>query len=485
MAMKASPLNSSDANSSVSAGSPPTIHEAARQVPVVRETDVLVCGGGPAGIAAAFTAARHGAKVLLLERHPFLGGVWTAGALTIIIDAQQKGGINRELHERLESYNGTIIWPRTLPTMPKGIPDWTVYAIEDMKAVLDDMVRETGIEVQLYTHVVAVEKEDDRITGVYTESKSGREFIRAKVIIDTTGDGDVAAQAGCAFELGRPEDGKMQPMTLYGRIGGYKGASMHGEPLFSLACAAGVEPSYGRITLFPQPKQPGVFMFMATHVYGSGINVRDLTANEIEARRQIRALVEALKRKGGPDWEDVFLIDTGPFLGIREGRRILGKYYLTIDDLAAGRRFEDGICNVRFPADIHHPDKKEGKGLYNIFTPHYDIPYRCLLAKEVGNLMMAGRCISGDHLAHASYRVTGDAVAMGEAAGIGAALAVRDKISPPDVDIKELLAKLTEMRNEPPLDEEEERRQAEAMVHDAEGESNVSYVPKAKPVETR
>ena len=462
-------------NSSFFTNQPFTVSEVAREVPVVRETDVLVCGGGPAGIAAAFTAARQGAKVLLLERHPFLGGVWTAGALTIIIDSQQKGGINRELAERLAAYSGVLIWPEVID-LPKGIPDWPVYAIEDMKAVLDDMVRETGIEVQFYTQVVAVQREGARVTGVFTESKSGREFIRAKVVIDTTGDGDVAAQAGCPFELGRPEDGKTQPMTLYARIGGYKGQPAHIHPMRDIARAAGFEPSYGRVTLFPQPNQPGVFMLMATHVYGSGIDVRDLTANEIEARQQIRTLVKILQRDGGPDWQSIYLIDTGPFLGVREGRRILGKYYLTIDDLREGRRFDDGICNVRFPADIHHPDKKEGAGLYNIFTPHYDIPFRCLLARDVDNLMMAGRCISGDHLAHASYRVTGDAVAMGEAAGIGATLAVRDHVNPRDVSVPELLAKLAALRDEPPLDEEEERRQAQAMVHDAEDETNIDSV---------
>jgi glycine/D-amino acid oxidase-like deaminating enzyme len=478
--MKAFPFGSSPGKSSIPADSSSAVSEPARQVPVIRETDVLVCGGGPAGIAAAFTAARHGARVLLLERHPFLGGVWTAGALTIIIDSQQKGGINRELNERLLKYSGLVIWPKVID-MPKGIPDWPIYAIEDMKAVLDDIVRETGIEVQLYTQVVAVQREGSRLAGVFTESKSGREFIRARVVIDTTGDGDVAAQAGCDFEFGRPEDGKTQPMTLYGRIGGYKGKPAHIQPMLDLGRAAGFEVSYGRVTLFPQPNQPGVFTLMATHLYGSGINVRELSANEIEGRKQIRTLVEILKRDGGPDWRDIYLIDTGPFLGVREGRRILGKYYLTIDDLSAGRRFDDGICNVRFPADIHHPDGKEGKGLYNIFTPHYDIPYRCLLARDVDNLMMAGRCISGDHLAHASYRVTGDAVAMGEAAGIGAALAVRDKVDPPGVPIAELLKKLAAMRDEPPLDEEEERRQAEAMVHEVDYDSNIDRVHPKKP----
>jgi hypothetical protein len=365
--------------------------------------------------------------------------VWTAGALSIIIDAEHKGGLNRELRERLEA--------RGSATYCAEWPLWPVYAIEAMKTVLDEMVAETGIEVQLYTHVVAVAREGKEIKGVFTESKSGREFIEAKVVIDTTGDGDVAAQAGCAFEFGRPADGKAQPMTLYGRIGGYRGdKAAHVEPMLSIAKANGLNPSYERITLFPQPGQPGVFMLMATHLYGSAIDVRNLTKAELEGRRQIRDLVALLKAKGGDEWKDIYLIDTGPFLGVREGRRIRGRYYITVDDIQEGRRFDDGICNVPFVADIHEPDPSQGNGIYHVRVKPYDIPYRALVARDVDNLLMAGRCISGDHYAHASYRVTGDAVATGEAAGMAAAMAVEQRVPPPEIDSRMLLARLLDYR---------------------------------------
>jgi hypothetical protein len=412
--------------------------EPARHVPVARETDVLVCGGGPAGIAAAFTAARAGARVLILERHPFLGGVWTAGALTILIDTEHKDGLNREIRRRLEKRGAATycgLWP-----------DWPVYGLEAMKALLDEMVEETGVEVQYYTTVAAVAREGRRISGVFTESKSGREFVRAKVIIDATGDGDVAAQAGCEFKLGRPGDGKTQPMTLYGRIGGYTGGPVHVQPLLDIAINAGVQPSYGDVTLFPQPGQPGVFLLMATHLYGNALDVRDLTRAEMQGRAEIRKLVDLYRRHAGPDWKNVYLIDTGPFLGVRESRRILGRHYLTVEELKAGKTFEDGICHVRFIADIHHPDPSEGSGLTHVFFPAYDIPYRCLIARDADNLMMAGRCISGDHIAFASYRVTGDAIAMGEAAGVAAALCVKHGIDPDDVHRPELLAELAKMR---------------------------------------
>lgn len=413
--------------------------EAGRQIPVVRETDVLVCGGGPAGLAAAFTAARAGARVLLLERHPFLGGVWTAGALTIIIDSEHKDGLNLEIRQRLEQREAALYYPRW--------PNWPIYGIEAMKSLLDDMVAETGVEPQLYTQVAAVAREGKKILGVFTESKSGREFLKARMIIDATGDGDVAARAGCEFEHGRPSDGKTQPMTLYGRIGGYTGEPVHIQPLLDIARRVGVEPSYGDVTLFPQPGQPGVFMLMATHLYGSGIDVRNLTHAEMQGRREIRQLLELYRQHGGEAWKDVFLIDTGPFLGIRESRRILGRHYLTAQELQAGAKFEDSICRVRFLADIHHPDPSEGTGLTHVHLPHYGIPFRCLQPLGVDNLLTAGRCISGDHIAFASYRVTGNAVATGEAAGLAAAMAIEQDVDPHELDVPEFLRALHRMRN--------------------------------------
>lgn len=422
------------------ATSPMSIQEPSRMVPLARETDVLVCGGGPAGIAAAITAAREGARVLILERHPFLGGVWTAGALTILIDTEHKAGLNAELRQRLAARGGAVFHKPMWPA-------WPIYGLEAMKGLLDEIIEEEGIQVQLYTQVVAADRQDRRLGGVFTESKSGREFIKSRIVIDTTGDGDVAARAGCPFEMGRPGDGKVQPMTLYGRVGGYRGGPVHIEPLRTIVKQAGFNPSYERITLFPQPGQPGVFMLMATHLFGSGIDTRNLTRAEMQGRKEIRELVSILKKHAGPDWADAYLIDTGPFIGIREARRIRGRYYLTAEDIAAGRRFEDGICHVRFVADIHHPDPSEGAGLFHAPSQPYDIPYRCLLAKDVDNLMMAGRCISGDHIAHASYRVTGDAVATGEAAGLAAALACREGIDPIHVDTQKLRACLDEIRS--------------------------------------
>ncbi|MCZ7644923.1 MAG: FAD-dependent oxidoreductase [Planctomycetota bacterium] len=419
-----------------------TVREPGRDVIVARETDVLVCGGGPAGIAAALCAARAGAKTLLLERHPFLGGIWTAGALSVIIDCHNKGGVNHEIRARMDA-EGTVE-----PYFRR--PLWNVYAVEAMKHLLDEMMAESGVEVQLYTSVAAAAVENRRVQGVYTESKSGREFIGAQVVIDSSGDGDVAARAGCGYEKGRPSDGAMQPMTLYARLGGLQidPRTLPRGHLLELTRRCGWDPSYAGISLFPQPGQPGIGMLMATHIYGvDGANARDLTRAEQAARAELKRGVALLKQNGGPEWAEIFLIGTGPFIGVREGRRIMGRYVLTEADVREGRHFDDGICNVQFGIDIHHIDPKVGKGVWWAQVPEYQIPYRCLVARDVDNLLMAGRCISGDHMAHGSYRVTGDAVAMGEAAGLAAALSLERSVDPHALDVPALQARLAELRD--------------------------------------
>jgi hypothetical protein len=310
--------------------------------PVVRKVDVLVCGGGPSGCAAALYAARSGAKTLLLENMPFLGGVWTAVGISHLIDGRGRDGLNAEIHQRLPVHQ---VFGRN------------IYLIEDMKSLLDQMMAEAGVEIQLHTRAASVAREGSRLGGVFTVSKSGFEFIEAAVVIDTTGDGDIAAAAGCAFEQGREFDGRTQPVTLFGTIGGYRGQPAKGRDLVEILERGGWRPSYPPVTLFPQPGQPGVFQLMATQFYGvDGTNVRDLSRAEILGRYEIRKCVEVFKQHGGEDWKDAFLIGTGPAIGVRETRRIRGRYYLTWEDLNRGARFEDGIAEIRSGSNIHPVD---------------------------------------------------------------------------------------------------------------------------------
>lgn len=408
-----------------------TLSEASRSTPVVNQSDVLICGGGPAGVAAAIAAARDGAKTTLIELHGCLGGVWTAGALTWIIDHENKDGVMKEILERLQA--GGFRARLADGTWTNG------YDVEGMKNVLEEMCMEAGVRIRLHTRVVAAGiDESNRLTHVITESKSGREAWSAKMFVDATGDGDLAAAAGCEFDMGRDEDGHTQPMSLLAILTGIEADQVRefisdeglpwGVPLEALRKEmnrAGVEPSYSKPTLFRI--HDNLFTLMANHQYlVKGTNADDLSRATLEARSEVRRIVDGLRSLGGC-WANLRLVSTGAQIGVREGRRIHGRYTVSADDLRNGAQHEDAVADVTFCVDIHSVDPKKDKGLHNggIKTKPYQIPLRALIARDVDGLLLAGRCISGDFFAHASYRVTGNAVATGEAAGRYAAKVAR------------------------------------------------------------
>jgi hypothetical protein len=394
------------------------IETPARSLPVQDQFDIVVCGGGPAGISAAITAGRAGARTCLIEHQGFLGGVWTAGLLSLILDAKDSGLIV-EIRERLSKVDGI---------------QRHLYDAEAMKLLLEELCEEASVEVRLYTRVVAAQVADRRLRHVILEGKEGRFAIGGRAFVDTTGDGDLAALAGCGFDLGRPGDGLMQPMTLMAIVAGVPEAvrlTDHG-PKKSASCliksefyrmleAVGHPPSYTQPSLFPLPH--GLCALMINHEYGvSGLDSRDLTRASISGRREVHRIVQAM-RGFSPEWSGLTLVGTAPYIGVREGRRIHGRYQVSAKDLANGARHEDAVTRVHFPVDIHSVSRKEGGGYDNggVTMQPYDIPLRALVSKDLDNLYMAGRCISGDFHAHASYRVTGIAVATGEAAGKAAA----------------------------------------------------------------
>jgi hypothetical protein len=403
-----------------------TITEAARLTPIVEETDVLVCGGGPAGIAAALAAARRGVSTRLIEVHGCLGGTWTAGQLAWIWDID-KPGLAHEIGAALAARGargGTH-------------PGHYTYDIEALKLLLEELCADAGVQVRLFSRVVAALRDDDnRLTTVITESKSGREAWRARVVIDATGDGDVAALAGCGFDIGHPVTGQTQPLTLMGLIAVrdaqalqdcisfWAGSERHLPAVAAFDAElrrAGLETSYGHPTLFQV--RDNVLALMINHAYGvSALDAQQLTQATMHARAEINAVVEGL-RGLGERWSGVHLIATAEQIGVREGRRIHGRYTVTEEDLRAGRRHEDAVCRVTFGVDVHALDPSKDRSLSNmgVTMRPYDIPRRALIARDVEGLLLAGRCISGDFIAHASYRVTGNAVATGEAAGALAA----------------------------------------------------------------
>ena len=414
--------------------------EPARLLPVHEKADVIVCGGGPAGVAAALAAARKGAKTVLLELQGSLGGVWTSGLLTFIFDFD-KDGFTRELKQRLAEQKAIRF---------SGKRDF-VYEPEEMKWLLETLCREAGVTVRLQTQVVAAYKNNRRLTTIVTESKSGREAWLAPVFIDATGDGDLCAQAGCGFDYGREEDNIGQPLTL-NALGVVRDASKLKEFIsfyddgwnthvpatvrnLEEIKRAGLEPSYGMPTIFHVHENLVLLMF--NHEYDvRPDDAQKMSDATIRARDEIHRIVRALGKLGG-SWEGMRLAATAEQLGIREGRRIHGRYTVTKEDLAAGIRHDDAVALVQFGVDIHALDRDSNRKQTiergGIRSKPYEIPMRALLPKDVDGLLMAGRCISGDFVSHASYRVTGNAVAMGEAAGQVAAVAVQTGRLPHEV----------------------------------------------------
>lgn len=396
-----------------------TVFEPARELVIGYSYDVIVAGGGPAGIAAALAAARAGAKTAVIEQHGCLGGIWTTGLLTFILDCNGKSGLMQEIIEALNARNSV-----------SAVGSGQIYDAEKMKIVLEELAIKAGVDIRYYTQVRAALTLDGQLRHLITESKSGREAWTAQVFIDATGDGDLSAQAGCGFDLGRPEDGAMQPMTLMALLSGITYAEI--EPwvhdfkkpygsdqqlLVQTLSEAGAPPSYLRPILLPIRND--LFALMANHQYGySSLDAAQLTAATLKARAEVNGQVDALRASGGP-WSNLSLIATGAQIGVREGRRIHGLYEVTEKDLGVGARHEDGICRATFPVDVHSPNDGESKGILASKTKAlpYDIPLRALVARDVDGLLMAGRCISGDFVAHSSYRVTGNSVMMGQAAG--------------------------------------------------------------------
>ncbi len=415
-------------------------NEPARNLPVTDEVDVIVCGAGPAGVAAAISAARTGARVRLFEVNGCLGGIWTAGLLTWIFDFD-KPGITRELTVKLDERGARR----------GNNADKFVYEPDEMKLLLEDLCVEAGVKFRLQTRVVGAYKDGRQLTTIITESRSGREAWRAKVFIDATGDGDLGALSGCGWEIGQEKDCPCQPLTMNALaavkditqmqkfISFYKGdLNWHVEATKNFKAEinrAGIDPSYGMPTLFHV--RDNVVLIMANHEYGiKPFDADAMTTATVRARKEIFTIARGLRQLGGV-WENFQVIASAEQIGIRDGRRIHGRYKMVKEDLAKGATFDDGVCKVTFGVDIHADTKanndKETITRGGIIAKPYEIPLRALIASDVDGLMMAGRCISGDFISHASYRVTGNAVAMGEAAGVVAAIASGDGKNPHEI----------------------------------------------------
>lgn len=402
--------------------------------PPFREVDVLVAGAGPAGIAAALSAARQGARTLLIERWGRIGGA----AVTSLVNPLMGSAQSPVVGEILAAFSAAG-------------SNW-----ELLDLVYYDLLEQAGVEVLLHSWVTGPLLAGTRVHGVRILCKEGLLDLRAKRVVDATADGDVAFGAGVPFEQGRPGDSLLQPMTIMFRVGGVdkeRGILVGGEigarklqtpeGLWSEVCgraaASGELPENVTVVRLYESAMPGERIVNATQInYVDGTRIAELTRAEIEGRRQAVRVAEFLRRHA-PGYEACHISHMPAVIGVRETRRFLGEAYLTVEDLLQGRKWPDAIVrNANFVIDIHNPDGGgQAHGTAAKARP-YDIPYGCLVPRQVDGLLLAGRCISGSHEAHASYRVQKIMLAVGAAAGAAAALSVADEVEPRDLDPSKL-----------------------------------------------
>ena len=403
------------------------------------ETDVLVCGGGCAGLAAALASARQGAKTLLVERAGFAGGIITAVGLPYfdgIAHISDKrvvvGGIAMELLVKM----GVCQAGATHLTQHNP----TIKNLESFKLLADRLLaaESNKLSVLFHTFVCDVKTQGERITEVRCANKDGLVTIVPKVVIDCMGDGDVAAWSGAPVVKTEP----LQPMTLHFRIGHIKRT-----PETSKRCREQLIAAHeaGELKLYYGPGMN--FIFAVDEVTVHAIRVAadasvaaDLTRAEMQGRADAWTMFERWK-KNVPGFEDAYFIVSGPYIGVRETRRIDGVYVLTEDDIRKCRPFDDAIATGCWYLDLH--THKATPGVEKGYQPEpYDIPYRALLPKKLANLLVAGRCHSATQLAASSTRVTVTAMAMGQAAGTAASLALTARSTPaelPGVQVRRAL----------------------------------------------
>ncbi|MCI9563084.1 MAG: FAD-dependent oxidoreductase [Oscillospiraceae bacterium] len=418
-----------------------------REIPVYKRFDVIVCGAGPAGICAAVAAARQGAKVALLERYGVPGGNLTCGHVGPILGMVGKGTMRDELMALLEVPDNDMIGR-------VGV----AHDMQRAKTVLTEFIHHENIEVYLQTMAADALVEDHRVTGVVISTKEGLLALEGKVVVDATGDGDVAAFAGCQIEKGR-EDGLMQPVTLEFTldnvdedrgvicIGDVDDVAFNGQRFLDYCkqCAQkGMLPEHLAAVRLHPTVHKGERQVNTTQANGvDSTKIEDLYPAELALRGQIDTLIRFF-RENLPGYENCKYIASGTTTGIRESRRVVGEYLITAEELAAGKRFDDVVVHrAEFIVDIHNPagaGQAEEKIQYVV---PYDLPYGCFVPKGVDGLMTAGRCISGTHRAHASYRVMSICMAMGQAVGVAAALCARQGCQPRELDVKALQKELT------------------------------------------
>ena len=436
-----------------------------KELSTLGDFDVIVAGGGVAGTLAGLASARNGAKTLVIEKMNCLGGNFTWGMMGTIwtFNDQEKlivKGIPLEIIERLKKAGGVVDGDISRDV-------FTIYDTELAKFVLNDMALESRLNILFHALVSDTIVEKNKIKGVIVQSKSGRQVVTGKIVIDASGDADIAAFSGAPYDI--PAREKLHPVTLLAKIGnvnfeemmkfykenpdfpGYFTGGQQHSGFHSYRLKEELQEVYEKgllpkefeylrewfMLFYSTPRPREIMLNMTGEVNVDGTNIKDITRGEIISRKKLLEALDCFKRFV-PGFKDAYIVTTAASIGVRETRRIIGEYILTKDDIVNNRRFPDAIASYAAPVGLHTADGKDA--VFSRLKPgkSYDFPYRTLLPLKVDNLLVTGRCISVTADAIGSTRNMTSCMAIGEAAGTAAALSALNEVRPRNIKIKDL-----------------------------------------------